>query len=914
MPPPAPPPRKAVRFSNPVAPAIGTGSFLEKTTIKSFSGAAKDNKKIVGVGKVANNPPPPPPPPRSLNQTNRKTGHAVPPPPPPPPPPRSAPPVVETVVAVISEKPAETTVAAEETNFRRTSYASPPPKGGNNNRMNELEIDGLPNGGLVYAAPLAVLSPLSSVSNTGNFHHSLERISADQDTTLDTINMLNFDFIEKCNSLPDLHRVIRLLSEPGRDSPQLLKTARERLVAVHKKNGVQQPPPPPRPVYHEAQAERPVATTEEVENDVPTVQDIPHHENEFGDGVVNISRITATNTTLDSFDPSKSTLNFSLSPTSTLHGINLVETPTLAESLFFGSNSGTNRLGPIPESPLAEAKRPSKQGIRETPPRYTSTAQSKVKESEPDATKLRQEATFKKVIEDFKSQIERATCENHLWKEKVDRVHTEHEITKRTLDLTRAAFCKKNEETRALEERLEKKIAELSHALASTADRSRLVISAEKMLRNQCEEELSKQNRKNVLLNKELRETRDDLEEVKRRHLQFRLDLMKAAGVSKARLRSLSQQEFVSYLSNKIKTMKEENDSLSRAAAQAKSVFQENKVLEGKIQETAEANKRLEAENAQLSEKIRDLRAEVKSSRAYIDKLLKTSNDTNENEWGEQEEQYKAVIQNLRRQLRQQESTVSIDLYKSAVEDSRRKLAQLRIVENNFEKLKEKVSELQRENEQISRTVKTPKNVTTSSKSKRSVIFSPTGHLEQEQNRLFGASQPPSAIRSPLDENYRSAKKTSITPIQPSKEEQKVGDMTGVTISFESASSPRTPAGLFKRRSLGRKIRDNVPAILREVHRNQTSAKESPEFSKAVRQEERKPENDDKPHGGSAYNVPQFQKENNPADAPRSASKEVRERFGGAKALQNKLKNMRSPRMLKPAAAMPLREVQVIFH
>ena len=60
------------------------------------------------------------------------------------------------------------------------------------------------------------------------------------------------------------------------------------------------------------------------------------------------------------------------------------------------------------------------------------------------------------------------------------------------------------------------------------------------------------------------------------------------------------------------------------------------------------------------------------------------------------------------------------------------------------------------------------------------------------------------------------------------------------------------------------------------------------------------------------YFVPQFGKENTPK-TPRSASKEIREKFGSTKALQEKLKKMRSPKMLN-SATLPARQVQVIVH
>jgi len=95
------------------------------------------------------------------------------------------------------------------------------------------------------------------------------------------------------------------------------------------------------------------------------------------------------------------------------------------------------------------------------------------------------------------------------------------------------------------------------------------------------------------------------------------------------------------------------------------------------------------AENIRLGKRIEELSLEVTSSRAYIDKLLKTSHETNKSNWERKEEEYVTVVRNLRQQIRKQTSSVSIELYKAAVDTGKMKQVQL-------DEAKRKISTLER--------------------------------------------------------------------------------------------------------------------------------------------------------------------------------------------------------------------------
>merc|ERR1711865_1269166 len=59
---------------------------------------------------------------------------------------------------------------------------------------------------------------------------------------------------------------------------------------------------------------------------------------ELGKNDLNLSRITIGNSTLESIDPAKSSLTFSYSPSSTtLNGLNLLDSPKVSDSYIIGS-------------------------------------------------------------------------------------------------------------------------------------------------------------------------------------------------------------------------------------------------------------------------------------------------------------------------------------------------------------------------------------------------------------------------------------------------------------------------------------------------------------------------------------------------------------------------------------------------
>lgn len=170
-------------------------------------------------------------------------------------------------------------------------------------------------------------------------------------------------------------------------------------------------------------------------------------------------------------------------------------------------------------------------------------------------------------------------------------------------------------------------------------------------------------------------------------------------------------------------------ESLKQAKAAPHEIVAERDQLRSRIREVLQANRTLQEENATLGAKIEELSEEVFSSRTLIDKLLKTSHETQASDWERKESQYKAAIRNYQQQIRKQESTVSLDLYKAAMDDSKKTQLKLQNATRKILDLESKMLSLEEiEGELAKETTKTPKRM----KTQEAVPFmSPTDHLEK---------------------------------------------------------------------------------------------------------------------------------------------------------------------------------------
>lgn len=97
----------------------------------------------------------------------------------------------------------------------------------------------------------------------------------------------------------------------------------------------------------------------------------------------------------------------------------------------------------------------------------------------------------------------------------------------------------------------------------------------------------------------------------------------------------------------------------------------------------------------QLTKQLQELSLDITASRAQADHLVKSARDKHQTRWMQQEASYKQAIQSLKKQLRTEETTVSLKLYRSAVQDVKAKTAQCQGHREEVTTLKAQVAQLQ---------------------------------------------------------------------------------------------------------------------------------------------------------------------------------------------------------------------------
>lgn len=768
-------------------------------------------------------PPPPPPPPRnSLKKLQ------VPPPPPPPPPPPSTQNegrLQQNFTTLENSRMKKIEIISTKIDAR---YLSPFTRKDSCRKSKFLTSDAV-----LKQPDLTIVSPLSGITNTTDFNSpsSRKRSTIKLDTTLSTFNtidMLNFDYIENCNCLEDLERSIRILDESkNKSTPRLLEAAKKRYRDISGKCN---------------QADK-------------CSNLLSSEKEELGKNDLNLSRITIGNSTLESIDPAKSSLNFSYSPSSTtLNGLNLLDSPKVSDSYIIGSVKGREdidrRLRPILELPVT---------LKDN---YLSPLQ-KEERGQPGKGVPKVRATTEEVLKLQKS---------------LKLVKHEHE---ESVKRARIILSRKDDETRALEDRLEARIADLTQVLTDTAHRSKLIAEGERTYRKQCEEELVKENKENTRLHHQLRETHDHFLSLQRRHSSFRIALLQATGISTTNRRNLSEQEFVSSLSKKIKSLKEENDSMTETLKQSKRAVQERNDMEVRMNNALLVKENLVLENHRLCKIIQELRAEVKSSRAYIDKLLKISNETKEEDWEIQEQQYKQVIQNLRKQVRKQCSTVSIDLYKAEKNKAKDNASQLRNAVNTIDNLNAKVEVLKKKTNRT-KAQRLPKQLGHDENRDLIQPIQPKTPKVKSQDNLIGSTITITINNSPVSRGVTHTESNS--PRSGERFQRQLGVKPTKTTTRKNDESNETNA--VKEKSSTRKEKDSISHCDKE-NSKQTSYLSSLNKGSTKQQRGQMKEIDNNISHQYGMRNSKF---------PLNSSSRVK-RFGGRVALQEKIKNMRSPKI-----------------
>eukprot|EP00934_Nitzschia_sp_Nitz4_P002847 Nitzschia sp. Nitz4//scaffold178_size73299//51595//54653//NITZ4_005713-RA/size73299-augustus-gene-0.86-mRNA-1//-1//CDS//3329539164//2837//frame0 len=593
-------------------------------------------------------------------------------------------------------------------------------------------------------SPISTVSEVTDAPSPFPFRRQVkDSAPSPSSSSIQTVDMLNLEYIQTCDTPLQLGRVIRMLAPRASQSPHLLRLARDRLKSLQAVNHSAPPPPPPPPPRNVASQQTtqpvrrmqappqrsplqasPVSQAKEDSQPQQMVDDettITSPGPLFGEAATSISRITNGNNTLDSIDEegTRSTLNFSYSPLS-LKGLQLVDTSTPSKQVQGAtspsfqpkSNLGTISEKEVPAtSPLHDFR--LSQEIERLSRETVDLETARDKERTLFLKKLKHLQQVNQQQDDLVKSLEdkvlAADAQKQDMVQDLEKTQQERNDARRLLEEERSLLQQQEDKLRQVEHRMNNTIQDLNAALQAEKTRARLVIGAETKIRREKEVELSAQTQRNTDLNQLLRRTREHLEKVKQNHDTFKDQLLRAMGLSDKELRDLSQTEFAAELTRKIQQMRMKNEemdvALRDARAAPKALEEERDRLDRRLKEVIQTNKILEEDNMSLSKKIEDLSNEVISSRALIDKLLRTSHETQESEWERKEAQYKSTIRNYQQQIRKQSTAVSLDLYKAAVEESKGKQERLESAEQKILALKSQLATL--ESPQVA--LKTPK-------------------------------------------------------------------------------------------------------------------------------------------------------------------------------------------------------------
>jgi hypothetical protein len=106
---------------------------------------------------------------------------------------------------------------------------------------------------------------------------------------------------------------------------------------------------------------------------------------------------------------------------------------------------------------------------------------------------------------------------------------------------------------------------------------------------------------------------------------------------------------------------------------------------------------RLEDDNFNLTKQIQCLSDKLTASRTQAEQLMKSVRVNHQERWEKQEANYKQVIHGLKQKLRTEDTTVSIRLYRSAVDEVKAKAAECKTHSEKVASLQTKLTQLEQQ-------------------------------------------------------------------------------------------------------------------------------------------------------------------------------------------------------------------------
>ncbi|CAB9496918.1 expressed unknown protein [Seminavis robusta] len=264
----------------------------------------------------------------------------------------------------------------------------------------------------------------------------------------------------------------------------------------------------------------------------------------------------------------------------------------------------------------------------------------------------------------------------------LERLKTDNQELQENARSERNAWRQSYVQVQQLESRLGQKVEQLSQAISKQQPlQQQLSKEQEERIRLQYLTEISKQK-------KEQEETLGSLlVGMGRNKNELRQMTLEQKGglVTSFVKKSLSTKAAAEALAQEVAILEKERQEASKA----------KRALLGQLEKARSTQSQLEHENFELRKKIEQLKEDLQAMRVQVTEL--SSNRAKKEDWEKREQSYKNTIQALKNQLRKEETMVSVQLYKSAVESGKEKGKQVEAKKAELDAMKAKYTVLESE-------------------------------------------------------------------------------------------------------------------------------------------------------------------------------------------------------------------------
>lgn len=252
------------------------------------------------------------------------------------------------------------------------------------------------------------------------------------------------------------------------------------------------------------------------------------------------------------------------------------------------------------------------------------------------------------------------------------------------------AHASKSQANADIEKRLSMQLKNLQAQLTASCDKSK---------KAECNFQ-----RKQFEMNQLLRNAQRHLERVKADRDAMIQCLLQATGRQRNEAATLSpsnQKQLMEDICNRTASNQRALDVMTRQLKESdhhrRTVIQKQKETESHLIETVQSVQRLQNENTALLKQIQSLSEQLSVSRKQLDEMYKSGQEIQRIEYEERERKYKSIISEMKNQLRKRENVVPVGLFRTAVAEAKMLAAECKSYKENVSNLTSKVAFLENE-------------------------------------------------------------------------------------------------------------------------------------------------------------------------------------------------------------------------